>query len=114
MTYGEPYRVIEYALSHHVVISQYIVGEIFAFLRKTEPRQPQKWLKALRITLSGMEYLENDDVDVPAVRDQVDEPIVRLARSHGAIIVSGDKDLLELNDAAVPVLSVADFTELFL
>jgi len=46
------------------------------------------------------------------IRDIKDTPILQLAIEHAALIVTGDKDLLEYKgDAGVIVLSVAEYEE---
>ena len=50
----------------------------------------------------------------PLTRDRADDYLIALAREHeAALIVSGDKDLLEWSEQRPPVIAPAAFLEMF-
>lgn len=110
---GRPASVIEHALERHeVIISDYIVEEVVEGLKRLHPKLPHKWVRLLRQQF--MPLIQEDDFDVTViVRDIKDEPIVRLATRHSAIVVTGDNDIIQA-PMQVPVLTTAEYGELFL
>lgn len=77
------------------------------------PKIPVRWLRQLRIGLDIFCVDHEIDVEV-MVRDINDADIIRLAIKERAVVVSNDKDLLEYKSgAAVTILSVAEYSEIF-
>jgi len=112
---GRPASVLEQIIaSHTLVLSDYIVDELVAYLKITRPKVAQKWIRGLRDGLQNYCY-EYDADSTVGLRDPKDNPILALARSQHAIIVTGDRDLLEHSaDSKVAILSIAEFEELLL
>jgi predicted nucleic acid-binding protein len=100
--------------SHTMVLSDFIVDEVIAFARATDPKTPVKILRLIRTKLE--KYCRDYEPDVSIeVRDINDTDIVALAQERQAIILTSDQDLLAYKaDATTPILSIAEYTELFL
>ena len=111
---GKPDVVARHVLAeHHLIMSEYIIDELLVNIKKRRPKTPHKWLKSLRSSLSEYSESEVDALIIPS-RDINDDPIVSLALRHKAILVTGDKDLLEYPEAKPPILSTAEYIELFM
>ena len=111
---GRPAAVFEEILSSHtLILSDYIVDELVACLRIVRPKAPQKWVRALRQQLSKYCY-DYDEVGISS-RDFKDNPILHLAHSESAFILTGDKDILSLEiSKGVASLTIDEFEALFL
>lgn len=111
---GWPARVIEHALERQeVIVSDYIVEEVIEGLKRIYPKLPHKWVRLLRQQL--MPLVRDDDfASNVVIRDIRDEPIVRLATKYSAIVLTGDNDIIAQPPTRLPVLTVAEYGELFL
>jgi putative PIN family toxin of toxin-antitoxin system len=111
---GNPDVVARHVLAeHHFVTSEYIIDELIVNIKKRRPKTPHRWFNSLRSSLSEYSESEVDALAIPS-RDINDDPIVALAVRHKAAIVTGDKDLLEYPEAKPPILSTAEYIELFI
>lgn len=112
---GKTELVLRHVLaSHTMVLSDFIVDEVIAFARATDPKTPVKILRLIRTKLEKYCHDYEPDPSIE-VRDINDTDIVALAQEHQAIILTSDQDLLAYKaDATIPILSVAEYTELFL
>lgn len=110
---GTPAVVFEdIIMSQTLVLSDHIVDELIAYLKIVRPKLSQKWVRALREQL--IKYCYEYDINAADSRDPQDNPILALALTQNAFIVSGDRDLLEYEaDARIAVLSSAAYAELF-
>lgn len=112
---GVPGLILEHALRQKSLITSfYIIDELSRYAKKTRPTTPQKWLKAIR---QRLELLTQDDTAMPLepVRDINDTPVVALAITQSAVLVTGDPDLLQYKgDSRAVIISVRDYAELFL
>ena len=111
---GRPASVIEHALEcHEVIVSDYIVEEVVEGLKRLHPKLPHKWVRLLRQQF--MPLIRDDDfASTIVIRDIKDEPIVRLAIRHHAAVVTGDNDIITQPPTQLPVLTTAEYGELFL
>ena len=112
---GRPELVLKHVLTRQVfVTSDYIIGELVDYLKDIRPKAPQKWVRTLGQKLEAHSHDVAGD-DVAPVRDINDTDIVRLAVAQLAIVVTGDRDLLEYKaQSQVAILSVAEYLELWL
>ena len=110
---GRPEQVLRHVLaSHTLILSDYIVDEFVAYLKVARPKLPQKWMRGIREQLQRYCYDEGY-MSVSRLRDMRDDPVLGLALSYDAIIVTGDKDLLEYRDSSqTAIISTADYLEL--
>jgi predicted nucleic acid-binding protein len=102
------------ARQQHLILSDFIIGEFIAFAKSTQPKTEHQIIRLMRKQLEKYvyDYSEADDVKV---RDINDIPVVQLAAEYEAVIVTGDKDMLEYKgDSRVIILSVDEYRELFL
>lgn len=106
--------MIEHALERQeVIVSDYIVEEVIEGLKRIYPKLPHKWVRLLRQQL--MPLVRDDDfASNVVIRDIRDEPIVRLATKYSAIVLTGDNDIIAQPPTRLPVLTVAEYGELFL
>lgn len=108
---GQAERALRLARAHARLISaDAITHEVIWHIKRLAPKTPRKFLVALEHGLNELALPVNDDRAV-VVRDVKDEPIVRLALQYGAIIVTGDQDILTCPDATA--VTIAEFVELF-
>ncbi len=111
---GKPERVLQHVLAkQHLVSSDYIIEEFIDYCKTVHQKVPRKWLRRLRQKLEAYSY--DDGVDIEdAVRDINDTDILKLAIKQKAIIVTGDKDLLEhKSKSRVAILSIIEYSQLF-
>lgn len=106
--------VLEHVItSQTLILSDHIVDELIAYLKLIRPKISQKWVRGLREHLQQYCYEYDLSIEVN-LRDPHDNPIVALALTQNAFVVSGDKDLLEHTEGAkMVVLSVSEYQELF-
>lgn len=111
---GRPEEVTRHVLaSNRFITSNYLIEELVRNISKRRPKTPRNWLVTLRRALA--ELSKQQTITISEVsRDINDDPIVALALEYGAIIVTGDKDLLEYPHKKPPVLTIADYQELFM
>ncbi|QQS69078.1 putative toxin-antitoxin system toxin component, PIN family [Candidatus Saccharibacteria bacterium] len=111
---GTPETVLRHICVHHtMILSDFIVEELVQ-QSKRKLAISQKEIRFIRTKLE--EYCHSYEPD-PAikVRDINDTDVVALAREYHALIITGDQDLLGYRDhTPMAVLSVADYTELFI
>jgi uncharacterized protein len=75
---------------------------------KVRRRVPEEEAEALVTAIGRGAIMLPDPVDVRTVcRDPDDDYLFALARDAGAVLVSGDKDVLDVTDAGVRVLRPA-------
>ena len=109
---GDAERVVQFARTEvKLISSDYITDEVVSFLRLYRPKLPHKFVVAVRHGMGEFAVPVRSEELAGVVRDVNDEPIVRLALDYGAVIVTGDKDILE-SDAA-PAMTLREFMELF-
>lgn len=111
---GNPEKIVRHAIvNHQVVTSDYIVGEVTEMISSVKPKLPHKWLRVFRQKL--YELSKDDNFEVPdIIRDLKDEPVLKLAAKHNALLVTGDKDLLEhKTDSSTVILSTSEYAEIF-
>lgn len=110
---GKPEQVLRYVLTtQQLVLSDYIVEEFMTYIKNVRPKAPQKWLRLLRQKLEVYCYDDTADLAKP-VRDINDTNILQLAIAQRAVLVTGDKDLLEYKaEARVAILSTHEYAEL--
>jgi predicted nucleic acid-binding protein len=109
-----PKQVVRHVLSkQHMVLSDYIIEEFVDYCKSVHPSVPRKWLRRLRQKLEAYSY--DDAVDMnDAVRDINDTDILKLAIKQKAVIVTGDKDLLEHKpQSRVAIVSTVEYSQLF-
>ena len=114
---GPSHRIVQAWLTSstlEVVMCPEILVEVQAVLME-RPRM-RKWIDIVTAerfieTLNAVSELVADPEQVrPITRDQDDDYIVSLARSHKAdYIVSGDRDLLDWSEQSPPVIAPAAF-----
>lgn len=100
--YGVPARVIEAVVSDQVVVvvSQQLLDELAAVLVRPKFR---RWVSLAQVvafveTLGGKaEHCPDPTPVAGRVRDPGDDYLVALAEGAGAVIVTGDADLLDAN-----------------
>lgn len=111
---GKPELVVQHVLTRqHIVLSDYIIEEFVDYCKSVHPKVPRKWLRRLRQKLEVHSYDDGVDVD-EVVRDINDTDILKLAIKQKAIIVTGDKDLLEhKSESRVAILSTIEYSQLF-
>jgi uncharacterized protein len=92
-----------------IVISPALLAELSGVLARPKFADVARdgraldYVEALRI---GATIVEDPTGDTPITRDPKDDYLVRLAWASGAsVLVSGDRDLLELDRADIKVLS---------
>jgi len=110
---GKPKKVLQHILAHQeLVLSDYIVDEFVNYLKTI--KIPQKFIRQARQKLE--EYCRDYDMSVDEkIRDINDTEILRLAITHNALIITGDKDILEYKaKSKVSVLTVSEYIELFI
>jgi putative PIN family toxin of toxin-antitoxin system len=98
--YGTPARVVEVVMSGQVtaVVTQHLLDELAAVLIRPKFR---RWLSvreaiAFAETLAQVAELQPDPGVAPRrVRDADDDYLAALAVATGAVLVTGDNDLLE-------------------
>lgn len=110
---GNEQAVLRHIVNHHeMIVSEYIIEELIAFARNTLPKTPRRMIVAIR-QLCERFIRECDEREVE-VRDINDIPIMQLAITHQAIIIMGDKDMLEYRgEAQQQIISTAEYMELF-
>lgn len=111
---GRPEQVLQSVLGEHkLIVSDYIVDEFVNTLKVFRPRLSQKWMRLMRQKLEL--FCHDDAADISeAVRDINDTAILKLAIHQRAVIVTGDRDLLEHRTrSAAAILSVQEYLELF-
>lgn len=111
---GNPEAVVrDVVAGHHLIISEYIIEEVIAGVKELAGKPPQRWLKQLRLKL--MRLASDDTYRVPEdVRDIKDEPVIGLATKYKAVLITGDKDLLEYKPLLhMPILTPAEYVEIF-
>ncbi len=110
---GNAEAVVRRVMSRHeLVCSEYIVDELFDYLRELSPKVSRRWLSHLGLSMERF-MVAVDSGDPVGIRDPKDEPVVALARETSAIIVTGDKDFLEhTGELGVTVLSVSEAVQL--
>lgn len=111
---GKPELVLRHILAHQIIVlSDYIVDELIAYLKNVHPKVSQKFIRLLRQKLSDYCF----DYSMPAkmiIRDINDTDILRLAIAQNACIITGDKDIIESKcTSKVTVLTVDEYIELF-
>ena len=115
---GASHRIIESWLSgraeFEVVMCPRLLGEIREVLT-TRPRL-RKWISFENATLfvdtveTIVDLVDDPDTVETETRDSNDDYLIALARSHNvAVIVSGDKDLLDWEGQRPPVMTPARF-----
>ncbi|WP_046468291.1 putative toxin-antitoxin system toxin component, PIN family [Allosalinactinospora lopnorensis] len=113
--YGTPARVVEAVMSDRIaaVVTQQLLDELASVLTRPKFR---RWLSladavAFVETLGGKADL-HPDPGAPSrkVRDPDDNYLVALAETAGAVIVTGDADLLE-TDLSPPAVTPRDLLE---
>lgn len=113
---GKPEIVARHVLElQQFITSEEIIEEIISYIRTTRPKVPHKWTRELHKRL--LEYARDFDRTPKhkKLRDINDVHVVQLAAEHSAIIITGDKDLLEYKDfTETAILSVAEYSELFI
>jgi putative PIN family toxin of toxin-antitoxin system len=110
--YGTPARVVEAVASGQIVavVNQHLLDELTAVLVRPKFR---RWISvadavAFVETLGGHADLHPDSASpAPRVRDPDDDYLVALAEATGAVIVTGDADLLDA-DLKPPAITPAD------
>ena len=117
---GPSFRIVQRWLAgadFEVIMCPELLAEITDVL--TERPRLRKWIdltvaKDYITTISTLVDLVADPAPIdPATRDVDDDYLVALAREHSAnFIVTGDKDLLEWEDQAPPVVTPAEFEDL--
>lgn len=102
--------LLHIAKNQQMIVSEHIIDEFLDFAKNTIPKTPHRMLRLIRQTLEDFEeFYEQHNVEV---RDINDVPILQLAIEHNALIVTGDKDLLEYkDDAKVAILSITECEE---
>lgn len=111
---GKPQRVLEHIITRQqLILSDYIVEEFVTYLKHIRPKAPQKWIRLMR---QKLEFYCRDDAVVidEEIRDINDIPILKLAISQQATIVTNDNDLLEYKSKSlVAIISVREYLEMF-
>lgn len=112
---GASERVLEHIITNQtLIISSYIIDEFIDYLKSASPKISHRWIRGVKTGLQ-LYSRTNGKITSGAVRDIKDEPIISLAISQRASIVTGDKDILEHRNGAIPpVLSVSEYEELFI
>jgi len=109
---GLPEKVVFFADSKvRLISSRYITDEVVRIIKQQRPKIPHKFITAVRLGLGDYEVPVPETV-ISGIRDVKDEPVVRLAESYGAVIVTGDRDILEY-DGDVTSITLNEFAELF-
>lgn len=110
---GNPEIIVRHTLSKRsFATSDYIINELTTNIKKRRPRTPHRWLNALQVSLLEYSLAESQEAIHPS-RDIKDDPIVSLAIKHSAVIITGDKDLLEYPHTKPPILSIDEYSEIF-
>lgn len=111
---GNARRVLKHSIFYQrVIISSDIVAEVHENLARFRPKQPHKWIVALVHVLNSITVPVKNRKEKHAIRDVKDEFIVQLAREYEAVIITGDKDILEY-DGGVSTITVAEYIETYL
>ena len=114
---GGPARLLRAleAGEFELVVSQALIGELSRALAYPKLRRhiPQPDAEALVGWIERSALNVSQPAPPPPVRssDPDDDYLISLAAAHVAVLVSGDKHLLDLYDA-IPVLSPRQFLEL--
>lgn len=109
---GLPEKAVFFATSNvKLVSSEHITSEVVDKIKEQRPKISHKFITAVRLGLGGYEAPVSKQAN-SGVRDIKDEPVISLARSYEAVIVTGDRDILEY-DGDVTSISLSEFAELF-
>ena len=93
-----------------IVVCPSLLAELRRALAYPKVRRlvPENEANALVMVIERAAITLPDPLDVPAVcRDPNDDYLFALARQAGAVLVSGDKDILDVTDIGVRVLRPA-------
>ncbi len=110
--YGTPARLIEAVTTDTItaVVTRHLLDELTEVLLRPKFR---RWISiagavAFTETLGGHADLQDDpDPVAPRVRDPDDDYLVALAEAAGAVLVTGDADLLDA-DLKPPAITPRD------
>lgn len=96
-----------------MILSDYIIDEYVTFAKMTVPKTPQATIRHTRKVLES--YVKPYEEHDAEIRDVNDLDIMQLALEYDATIITSDNDILEHRmGARPPVLSIQEYTELFL
>jgi len=97
--------------SHHVVGSEFILGELESKLLQKFKVPPEKAAAAVALVRSHMELVQPAALDGPVCRDPDDDWVLATALAGGCeCIITGDKDLLALGTfAGIRILPPGSF-----
>lgn len=111
---GKPEKVVNFCLDYcRIVLSESLLDEIMYNL-KQKAKAPYRWRKLVRQNIESFSHIVATDIpDEAVVRDPKDEHVIVAALSTKSdIIISGDKDLLELGTySGIAILSTSEFLE---
>lgn len=111
---GNAEQVVLYCLDNaQIVLSSEIVDELYDLFRNTL-KAPYRWLNTfLRLLEDICEITDTPDgltTSETDIRDPNDMHVLTAAISSGAqVIITGDKDLLELRTDQIMILNATDF-----
>lgn len=109
---GLPEKAVFFADANvRLISSRYITDEVVKIIKQQRPKIPHKFITAVRLGLGNYE-VPVPEMAISGIRDVKDEPVVRLAESYGAVIITGDRDILEY-DGDVTSITLNEFAELF-
>lgn len=113
---GKPELVLRHALKNQtIILSDYIVDELMSYAKAIRPKMPQKFVRTLRQKLESYCYSDDAAAQDDTVRDINDMPILKLAVRQNALIVTGDRDLLEyVGSMRIVTITAQEYLELFL
>lgn len=111
---GNSEKVVTYCLEQvHIVASETIKEELVDYFR-TQTTAPQRWRRQFSLRFEKTcTIVSTEDQPIAKLRDPKDVHVVRAAIDQKCdVVITGDKDLLELGYCHVAILSPAEFLEL--
>lgn len=99
--------------SQQFITSDYIIDELVAYVRLVGPKVSHRWVNGLKRKL--LPYAKKYDRGAShPLRDMSDSPILQLAVDNSALIVTGDKDLLDFNGQSnMLIVYISEYLALF-
>jgi putative PIN family toxin of toxin-antitoxin system len=97
-----------------LIVSEQLLAKVGRALRTTKLRRriPESATRDILLTLRDQAIVAPDACNaVQRAADPDDDYLIALAESHNAVLVSGDRHLLELADS-LPIRSPKDFLQL--
>lgn len=113
---GKSETTLRYCLSNcEIVLSSEIVDELHNLLRNYL-KVPYRWLNTFMRLLDDLCEIHETRTDVTIdspIRDPNDQHVIAAARgAKSDLMITGDKDLLELKNCSVDIITPAEFVAL--